>query len=106
MMIEDTFDEGAVKIEDWSFTGGFFKDKNGILKGFLQIVGKTYGHPIIKDGQVMISSMVDEMDLRARRARTKSGRKYILGKVHPDYVEWLKKNGMEDTLNKLFPILN
>lgn len=65
------------------------------------LAGVVYGHPKFEDGEEIVTSYIVDLDVRKGRAKTYSGSEYVLGRPHPDWVEWLKENEFTDTLEYL-----
>lgn len=53
------------------------------------IQGEVYGHPRFPDGHKINTSAL--IECWSRTAVSKSGTRYVLGRIDPDYRKWLKK---------------
>ena len=58
------------------------------LRG-LSLTGNAYGHPKFEDGKNIRTSAVVLVD--GRVVQTRSGTRYLLGRVDPDYRKYLRK---------------
>lgn len=65
------------------------------------LVGIVYGHPNFKDGDQISTSYIVEINVYKGTAKTRSGSEYILGKPHPEWIEWLRENNFTQTLKDL-----
>jgi hypothetical protein len=54
--------------------------------------GRVYGHPEREDGERISTSCIIGAEGRVIECRS---RKYKLGRIHPDYRQWLRENEIE-----------
>lgn len=64
-----------------------------------RLSGRIYEDERFKDGEIIITTKVLELNLKESYAQTKNTR-YELGKPSEEYLEWLKENGK--TLEEYF----
>jgi hypothetical protein len=87
------------RLENWIMVVGDPYKAPECQKGCL--TGYVYGNPKFEDGNPIVTSTIIEINVRKGFAKTISGSEYILGKPHPEWVEWLKENDFTDTLEDL-----
>ena len=68
-----------MRLENWHLVGG---------PGGRVLVGDIYGHDTIRDGEVVTTSLVQELSIPKKTAKTKNS-EYTLGKPDPLFVESL-----------------
>ncbi len=80
-----------MKLQNWGITNndtGYTAPELIIYKA----VGNVYGHPTRPDGQYIHTSGIVEIDLKKRYIITRSGNKYILGRMNPEYAKYVRDN--------------
>lgn len=78
-----------IKMHNWSIGGS----GDAYTPPELQVKklrGEVYGHPRFPDGHRISSSAL--IEAWSRTAVTKSGTRYVLGRINPEYRKFLKKN--------------
>jgi len=81
-----------VRIENWRVdgTGSPYTPPEHMA---LTLVGRVYGHPYYADGRKtrtsLIKGKVEGFPWKVETQNTI----YILGEVHPDYLQWCKEGG-------------
>lgn len=86
--------ESKPKIENWSI---IVDESNPYMAPELRptrLAGRVYGHPGHSEGKFVHTSSIQEIDVKAGYAITKSGTRYQLGKPEQKYFEWLQDQGM------------
>jgi len=81
------------RLEDWFFTKSIY-DSNLVkpAEGAM-LHGKIYGDLRFADGTAIHTSTVVEVNEEGGYVVTKSGTKYILGNISPEYAQWVKDKG-------------
>lgn len=69
-----------------------------MIKG--RLIGRIYGSDKFEDGELITTSTLKKIDVRNGIAETQNI-KYMLGRPSKSWVEWLKENGFEKTLNDI-----
>tara|TARA_Y100000310_G_scaffold246538_1_gene251846 strand:- start:55 stop:348 length:294 start_codon:yes stop_codon:yes gene_type:complete len=81
-----------MKLENWSVTGIPVYGARPYMAPELFfgscLAGEVYNHFRFQDGESVRTSMI--IKVKGRRITTRSGHVYELGKVHPDYRQFLK----------------
>jgi len=82
------------RLKDWGIRQGYLVD---IVYGIIRLSGIVYDHHRLEDGKDIITSSLMTLDLKNRKATTKSGSEYILeGDPDPEYIQFLKDKGLWD----------
>ncbi|MAE81144.1 MAG: hypothetical protein CMB80_00305 [Flammeovirgaceae bacterium] len=81
-----------MKLENWSVIGGQVHGTRPYTAPELFsgscLAGEVYNHFRFQDGEPVRTSMICKV--KGRRITTHSGHVYELGKIHPDYRQFLK----------------
>lgn len=62
------------------------------VSGEICLCGKALNHPIKGEKDVITSRIVS---VKGRTVKTRSGSTYVLGRIKPEFREWLKENRPE-----------
>ena len=87
-------------IEEWSLC----IKSNNVYKApgaQMSLSGFVYGHPKIKDGTYIETSILTDLDISQRQETTFSGSIYYLGRPEAKWVEWLRENKYTKYINEL-----
>jgi hypothetical protein len=80
-----------IRIEDWSIVQSGDAYTAPELRSSL-LVGKVFGHPNFRPGEKVTSSPIRQ--IRGGIVETMN-RKYVLGRVSPEYRDWANKKGIK-----------
>ncbi len=82
----------AATLEDWAIGADYDNPYQAPEQRIMRLTGKVYNHPDPRfpDGKVVTTSAIDLAT--GKCVVTKSGTKYQLGKVSPDYDAFMKKS--------------
>jgi hypothetical protein len=78
-------------IEEWSLCIKS-NNKHKAPETHMSLSGFVYGHPKVKDGTYIETSILTDLNISQRQATTFSGNIYYLGRPDVKWVEWLKEN--------------
>lgn len=88
------------RLENWSMVSLLDPYKAPELQfGFLR--GIVYDHMRLEDGELIVTSVLVDIDIEKGTAKTFSGSDYILGKPDVKWMDFLKENGYTDYLKLL-----
>lgn len=79
------------RLENWSVIGTCPYDPPEMQQTLL--AGEVFGREGIEDGERIRTSRL--VEAHGRTIKTATGTTYILGSPAKDYVDWMKKNGIE-----------
>jgi len=101
--MEETYVPPAepIRLEKWST---IYTDPDPYKPPELRVMrlrGEAHGHPRHDNGRLVTTTRVVDLDLEARRARTRSGSVYALGEPEEGFVDYLRETGRQDLLAKL-----
>ena len=77
------------KLENWSVIGNSYQAPE-IRQ--LTLRGQVYNHPKYKDGEIILTSNITNVD--GKHITTRNNNIYILGKVYQEYLEWMWENNI------------
>jgi hypothetical protein len=79
-----------MKIQNWAmvFSGNDYTAPE-VQTQIIQ--GDVYGNPNFPDGTFIHTSIIIQMDIKRRYVITRSGSKYYLGRMKPEYAKYVRE---------------
>lgn len=78
-----------IRIENWSVVASRTNPYCPPEAAPLRLTGEVYGHPKHYEGQFVETSRI--VSFSGNRVVTRSGSRYVLGKICPKYRSWLER---------------